>query len=698
MTFDQINNGMRLAATARRAPHGGYEMWGQGTVLGGRYVLAERLGSGAMGEVWQAEDQVLERRVAVKIVLPALLSDAVFAARFRSEAKTLAALNHRGVVDVYDYGEDEDSTGRLAYIVMELLGGRPLDQVLAELGTLPVGRTLDIVAQMLDAVDAAHRRDIVHRDIKPSNLMLAEDGHLTVTDFGIARSPAGARLTASNAVMGTSLYLAPERCEGRDATPSCDLYSIGVVCYELLVGEVPFAAETALEIMLKHVREPVPELPEELPQAVRSLVLKALAKKPEDRFADAAAMAAAVAGARAELGDAADGGPTVVLGGRRPGKAAGGAAPPVVPPGLPVTPEPKAGPRAEPKPEPKAEPAAGASGAGAESDTSGTSGATTNPSHPRDTRRRTIVAVVVPVMFVTGVVTVDRLDILPWQARADASNGTPLATGSADASLLPTATQSAGAASGSGAPAAPSSTPPPVTAPATGENAPAAGGAGAPVPVPGGQSGGAGAAVGGGSAGGGSAGGGSASGGSAGGGSAGGGQANGGVPGGPGAGGGGAAAGGTSPGTTSASTPASTPPPAPTVPQGCGGAGWGAITNVGSGLAVGLATDSTSSGVHVVMGGHTQFGWVRKDSGKDASFHACSVNHPPLGTMPGGAAVELAQSFYAKTWRLTDVGSGTYLIKPPYNPGSCLTDNGPGRQLTFGGCTPGAKEQIWRIP
>ncbi|MET7300230.1 serine/threonine-protein kinase [Embleya sp. NPDC005575] len=271
-------------------------MWGLGTVLGGRYTLAERLGGGAMGEVWRADDGVLERQVAVKILLPALLADVKFAERFRREAKVLAALDHPGIVDVHDYGES-GSEPRVAYIVMELVAGRPLDAVMADGeddgdgAAMPTGRALGIVAQALDALHAAHLRGIVHRDVKPSNLMIGTDDRVTVTDFGIAHSTAETKLTASHAVLGTARYIAPEQARGSGAVPASDQYAIGVLCYELLTGEALFAGDAVFEVLLKHIREPAPELPADFPEAVRALVAKALAKEPEDRYADAAEMA-----------------------------------------------------------------------------------------------------------------------------------------------------------------------------------------------------------------------------------------------------------------------------------------------------------------------------------------------------------------------------------------------------------------------
>ncbi|THA40566.1 protein kinase [Streptomyces sp. A1547] len=270
-------------------------MWGRGTVLGDRYTLAERIGGGGMGEVWRADDDVLRRQVAVKVLLPALLDDVSFAARFRREATVLASLSHPGIVDVHDYGESRIESGeQVAYIVMDLVEGRTLHEVRAQSGPLPVEQALDIAGQALDALHAAHLQGVTHRDIKPSNLMLGEDGRVTVTDFGIARSSAASTgITDSHAVLGTALYMAPEQAEGLGAIAASDLYSMGVVCFELLTGEPPFTGESVVEIALKHIREPVPDLPAEFPEPVRAFVARALAKRPEERYADASVMAAA---------------------------------------------------------------------------------------------------------------------------------------------------------------------------------------------------------------------------------------------------------------------------------------------------------------------------------------------------------------------------------------------------------------------
>ncbi|MEU6237626.1 protein kinase, partial [Kitasatospora sp. NPDC047058] len=274
-------------------------MTGRGAVLGGRYTLTEWIGGGGMGAVWRADDRVLERQVAVKVLHAGLLEEGTFARRFRREAQLLAAISHPGIVEVHDYGESGGAAEggaegeRIAYIVMELVDGRPLDKVLAEDGPMPPERALGLLATALDALQAAHQQEIVHRDVKPSNLMLGADGRVTVTDFGIARALVSTTLTATNVVIGTALYMAPEQAGGGGVAPASDLYSLGVVCYELLTGTPPFTGESVVEVALKHVQQPAPELPGQFPPAVREFVARALAKQPGDRFADAASMAAA---------------------------------------------------------------------------------------------------------------------------------------------------------------------------------------------------------------------------------------------------------------------------------------------------------------------------------------------------------------------------------------------------------------------
>ncbi|MEV8454645.1 protein kinase [Streptomyces sp. NPDC052095] len=294
-------------------------MWGRGTLIGDRYVLDGRLGQGAMGEVWRADDQVLHRPVAVKMLHPSGLEDNSFLPRFRREAKILAAIHHPGVVGVHDYGEQvfsgsggpDGAAAHAAYIVMELVEGRTLEEVRAEYGLLPAARVFELAAEALDALHTVHRLGIVHRDIKPSNMMLRKDGRVAVTDFGIARAETDTRLTGRNAVIGTARYMAPEQSRGLPAIPASDLYSIGVVCYELLTGEPPFRGGSPVEVALKHIEEPVPDLPGDVSTGAREFIAKALAKDPEDRFVNAAVMAAAArrvaaGGAPAPVRDAAE--------------------------------------------------------------------------------------------------------------------------------------------------------------------------------------------------------------------------------------------------------------------------------------------------------------------------------------------------------------------------------------------------------
>ncbi|MFF9566228.1 protein kinase [Streptomyces sp. NPDC014685] len=274
-------------------------MWGRGTLIDDRYTLVGRLGGGAMGEVWRAEDQVLRRQVAVKFLRPSGLEDNSFLPRFRKEAKILASIRHPGVVGVHDYGEQmfpgngDGTATHAAYIVMELVEGKTLEDLREEHGLLPPARVLDLAAQALDALHTVHRLGIVHRDIKPSNLMLREDGRVTVTDFGIARTETGTRLTDPHGIIGTPRFMSPEQARGLPVLPASDLYSIGAVCYELITGTPMFSGASPVEVALKHIEEPVPDLPGDVPEATRAFLSKALAKDPEDRYVNAAVMAAA---------------------------------------------------------------------------------------------------------------------------------------------------------------------------------------------------------------------------------------------------------------------------------------------------------------------------------------------------------------------------------------------------------------------
>ncbi|MEU4773698.1 protein kinase [Micromonospora sp. NPDC023644] len=270
-------------------------------VLSGRYRLDERVATGGMGDVWRGKDLVLGRQVAVKVLLPALVSDPDFIARFRAEARIMAALRHPGIVQVFDCGEDDlPDGGRADYLVMEFVTGQPLSKRIEAAGRLDVAETMAIVAQVAQALHAAHLGGIVHRDVKPSNLLVQEDGSVVLVDFGVARSTNVTSITSTNAVPGTALYMAPEQAAGRPVSGATDIYALGAVAYCCLSGSPPFTGDNPLQVAVRHLDDEPPELPHDVPEAVRALVSRALAKDPADRFSSAAAMAEA---ARAAVSD-----------------------------------------------------------------------------------------------------------------------------------------------------------------------------------------------------------------------------------------------------------------------------------------------------------------------------------------------------------------------------------------------------------
>lgn len=250
-----------------------------GQTYGGRYRLETRIAVGGMGEVWQAQDERIMRKVAIKILKEEYLGDPGFIARFRSEAKSAALVEHEGIANVYDYGEDTGS----AYLVMELVPGEALSRILEREKKIDQEKVLDIIAQTSRALAAAHQRGLVHRDIKPGNLLVTPDGQVKITDFGIARVGDQVPLTKTGQVMGTVQYLAPEQATGKTSTYATDLYSLGIVAYECLVGKRPFTGETQMAIAMAQINEQPPALPEEIDPRVQSLVMNCLAKKPNQR-------------------------------------------------------------------------------------------------------------------------------------------------------------------------------------------------------------------------------------------------------------------------------------------------------------------------------------------------------------------------------------------------------------------------------
>ncbi|MGR0218847.1 protein kinase domain-containing protein [Agromyces sp. ZXT2-6] len=250
-----------------------------GLTFGGRYELQSRIAIGGMGEVWQATDLVIGRQVAIKILKDEYLGDPGFLERFRAEARHAALVNHEGIANVFDYGEEDGS----AYLVMELVPGEALSTILEREHVLPTDKVLDIVAQTAAALQAAHAAGLVHRDIKPGNLLITPDGRVKITDFGIARIADQVPLTATGQVMGTVQYLSPEQASGHPASPTTDIYSLGIVAYEALAGRRPFTGESQVAIAMAQINETPPDLPVTVSEPVRNLVYSCIAKNPADR-------------------------------------------------------------------------------------------------------------------------------------------------------------------------------------------------------------------------------------------------------------------------------------------------------------------------------------------------------------------------------------------------------------------------------
>lgn len=255
--------------------------------LGGRYRLVSRIAVGGMGEVWVAHDLSLARNVAVKVLRTEFAGDAGFLERFRTEARNAAQLSHQNIAQLYDYGEQDGS----AFLVMELVVGEPMSDLLDREPVLPNQRLLPILAQTARALHAAHVAGVVHRDVKPGNILLARSGRVKITDFGISTATNQVPMTASGMVMGTAQYLSPEQAMGGAATPASDVYSLGIVAYEALVGHRPFTGPTAVDIAIAHVNTPVPPLPANVDRELADLVMRMLDKAPEKRPRSAASLA-----------------------------------------------------------------------------------------------------------------------------------------------------------------------------------------------------------------------------------------------------------------------------------------------------------------------------------------------------------------------------------------------------------------------
>jgi serine/threonine-protein kinase len=251
-----------------------------------RYRLSDRLGSGGMAEVYLAHDDVLDRDVALKVLSSRYSDDEEFVERFRREAQSAAALSHPNIVSIFDRGESEDGT---YYIAMEYLSGGTLKDRILKRGALPARTAAAVALQIAEALKVAHDSDVIHRDIKPHNILITDSGDIKVTDFGIARAASSSTMTRTGSILGTAHYLSPEQAMGEPVGPSSDIYSLGVVLYEMLTGELPYDAETPIGIAMKHVnghlREPA-EIDPSIPNGINDITMKMLSRNPEDRYRD----------------------------------------------------------------------------------------------------------------------------------------------------------------------------------------------------------------------------------------------------------------------------------------------------------------------------------------------------------------------------------------------------------------------------
>lgn len=261
----------------------------KGQKISDRYQIIKSIGEGGMANVYLAYDTILDRNVAVKVLRGDLATDEKFVRRFQREALSASSLTNPNIVEVYDVGEDNGEY----YIVMEYVEGKHLKQLLKKRGKLTVPEVVDITLQITNGLSVAHDSYIIHRDIKPQNILILENGLIKITDFGIAVAMNATQLTQTNSVMGSVHYLPPEQASGKGATLQSDIYSIGILMYELLTGKLPFKGDNAVEIALKHLKEPMPSIREEIPdipQAIENIILKATAKNPKNRYADAREM------------------------------------------------------------------------------------------------------------------------------------------------------------------------------------------------------------------------------------------------------------------------------------------------------------------------------------------------------------------------------------------------------------------------
>ncbi len=261
----------------------------KGELIDNRYKIIKSIGEGGMANVYLAWDTILEREVAVKVLRGDLSDDEKFIRRFKREANSASSLKHPNIVEIYDVGEDNGKY----FIVMEYVNGKTLKSLIKKRGALNINEAIDIMLQLTSGIACAHDSYIIHRDIKPQNVMILEDGRVKITDFGIAMALNSNELTQTNSVMGSVHYLPPEQASGSGSTIKSDIYSLGILMFELLTGKVPFKGDNAVEIAIKHMKDPIPSVREfnsSIPQSVENIVLRACAKNPKNRYSSASEM------------------------------------------------------------------------------------------------------------------------------------------------------------------------------------------------------------------------------------------------------------------------------------------------------------------------------------------------------------------------------------------------------------------------
>ena len=261
-----------------------------GTILGGRYEILEKIGGGGMALVYKARCRLLNRYVAIKVLRDEFINDEEFIKKFRRESQAAASLSHPNIVNIYDVGVDQGEEHKIHYIVMEYIKGKTLKEVITEKGKLSLDETIDYSIQIAEALEHAHKNHIVHRDIKPHNIMITEDGRAKVTDFGIARAATSSTVTNTSNVIGSVHYFSPEQARGGYTDEKSDIYSLGVVMYEMITGKVPYQGDSPISVALKHIQEeiiPPREMDGTVPIALQNIIMKCVKKAQSDRYSDA---------------------------------------------------------------------------------------------------------------------------------------------------------------------------------------------------------------------------------------------------------------------------------------------------------------------------------------------------------------------------------------------------------------------------